>query len=180
MLPPGHVAAGFVTAEALLKATHANFTPVQTLQLLWWGAFFGFAPDLDSFVAFAIVKGWWYKPGTDSTIHRSLYSHIPIFWLVAGIIAFLAAPDVYWKYVAALLVLGSWSHFLLDSIDYGIMWLWPFNKEHWALRNRGIKKQIQAQGFFSYWFTLVKFYCRSWTFYCEIVIIVIALIIFVK
>ena len=51
------------------------------------------------------------------------------------------------------------------------MWLWPFNKELWAFKNRGIKvnKFFQLWGF---WITFLKFYITRVTFIFEIVIII--------
>jgi membrane-bound metal-dependent hydrolase YbcI (DUF457 family) len=175
MLPPGHVAGGFFTAAALLKIAKPDLPPEQLHQLLYWGMFFGFAPDLDNFAAFAKIHSWWYKKGVDNTIHRKFYSHIPVLWLIAGLLIYFLAAGTYIKYIGLLLWLGSWSHFILDSIDFGVMWLWPFNKEVWALRNRGIHKDIEAGSFISYWGNFLKVYVTRWTFYIEIVLLISAL-----
>lgn len=181
MLPPGHIAAGFLTAKALLKISHTQFPPSQTAQLLWWGAFFAFAPDLDSFVAFAKIKSFWFKQGSESVNHRKFYSHIPILWLLAGLLVYFFAATPYYKFVGLLLWLGSWAHFLLDSLDMpGIMWLWPFNKELWALKNRGVLPIIKGKNFFDYWINFIKFYIGSWTFYAEIIILITAIISYIK
>src|SRR5579864_7278991 len=121
MLPPGHVAAGYLVTKTLLNIAKPAVTAVQLNRLLWWGVFFSFAPDLDNFVAFAIVRGWWYKPGTDSSIHRRFYSHVPLLWLIPGLLIYLVATSPYVRYIGLLLWLGSWTHFILDSIDYGVM-----------------------------------------------------------
>jgi membrane-bound metal-dependent hydrolase YbcI (DUF457 family) len=178
MLPPGHVAAGFLTAQALLHLTKPELTSVQIQHLVYWSMFFSFAPDLDCFVAFAKLRSWWYKPGADGSIHRKFYSHVPLLWLVAALIFYAAAPTLYYKYAALMLLAGSWSHLVLDSIDGGIMWLWPFNSEVWALRNRGMKGDIQASGFFSYWVKMVRSYMTCWTFYAEVLILLVTLIIY--
>ena len=177
MLPPGHIAAGFLTAKVLLHFTHPQLTHAEQTNLLWWGMFFSFAPDLDNFVAFAKVKGWWYKPGTDNSIHRKFYSHIPILWLTAGLLIYFFASNVFVKEIGLLVWLGSWSHFILDSIDYGVMWLWPLNNEVWAIRNRGVKIQVPGNGFFQYWRNMVMLYTRSWTFYTELAILIVTIFI---
>jgi len=177
MLPPGHIAAGFLTAKALLYFAHPALTAAQQTHLLWWGIFFGLAPDLDNFVAFAKVKAWWYKPGVDNTIHRKFYTHLPILWLIAGLLTYFCAQSPYYKTFGLLVWLGSWSHLFLDSIDYGIMWLWPFNKEIWAINNRGVEVKIPAKSFFSYWFNFLKFYIASWTFSVEIALLILALFV---
>jgi membrane-bound metal-dependent hydrolase YbcI (DUF457 family) len=175
MLPPGHIAAGFLTAKALLHFSHGYLSASQQTHLLWWGMFFSFAPDLDNFVAFAKIHSWWYKPGMDNTIHRRFYSHLPILWLIAGLLIYFFSQSPYFKMFGLLLWLCSWSHFVLDSIEYGIMWLWPLNKEKWALKDRGVEKNISGKGFFSYWINYLKFYATRWTFYTEIIILMLAL-----
>ena len=178
MLPPGHIAAGYLTTYALLKVTHQNFSPEQTTQLLWWGALFGFLPDIDSFVAFAREKAFMVKNQKNN--HRKQFTHAPLLWFIFGMIVVLLAPNSYWRYVGLLLWLASWSHFLLDSIQYGIMWLWPFSNRIFALRDRERDFQIQDNSFFGYWSTFVKAYANTVSFYLEVLIILIALVIYFK
>jgi len=171
MLPPGHIAAGFLTSLAVVKLLKPDLSPVELQHMLYWGMFFGFSPDFDNFIAFAKVKAWWYKKDVDNGIHRKFYSHVPILWLVAGLAVYFASESVYWKQVGLLLWLGSWSHFILDSLEYGVMWLWPFNKELWALKDRGVSRGIPANSFIGYWISFLKYYITRWTFYCELLIL---------
>ncbi|MBI5530332.1 MAG: metal-dependent hydrolase [Candidatus Doudnabacteria bacterium] len=179
MLPPGHVAAGYLTAQALLKIVKPELPQAEINQLLWWGFFWGFAPDLDNFAAFLKVKSFYYNK-KDNSIHRQFYTHIPVLWLLAGLAVYFLAANAYWQMFGLLIWLGSWSHFLLDSIEYGVMWLWPFNKELWAFKNRGVKKQIDGESFFRYWTSFLKLYVTRLTFYIEIIILVCALVVFFK
>jgi len=179
MLPPGHVAAGYLVAEALLKFTKPALSSAELHQLVWWGVFFSFAPDLDNFLAFARVKSFYYYQ-KDNSIHRQFLSHVPLLWLIPGSLVYLFAPTLYLKYFGLMLWLGSWSHFLVDSIEYGVMWLWPFNREVWALKDRGVKKQIDGNSFFAYWVTFLKHYFTRLTFYAEILVIISAVIIFIS
>ena len=179
MLPPGHIAAGYLTAKALLHFTHQNLTAHQQNQLLLWGMLFGFIPDIDTFIAFAREKSFW-NVGEKNN-HRKFVTHAPIIWLVIGLIVLAVAPNVYWKDVGLLLWLGSWSHFLLDTIQYGIMWLWPFSKRVYAFKDRE-KQYINSSGsgFWRYWTGFVKSYGQSITFYCELIILISAIIIYFK
>ncbi len=178
MLPPGHISAGFLTAQALLKIIHPNLTSIELNQLLWWGMFFGFAPDLDTFVAFAKARAFIFLNKKD-TNHRKFYSHAPVLWLIAGIGIMLLAPTLYWKIVGLLLWLGSWSHFFLDSIQYGIMWLWPLSDKIYAFKDREIEMEIKDPTFFGYWWTFVKKYSKMLSFYLELIIIISAVIIYI-
>ncbi|MDE2311631.1 MAG: metal-dependent hydrolase [Patescibacteria group bacterium] len=169
-----------MAAEVLLKSTKPDLSAEQLRLLVWWGVFFSFAPDLDNFAAFAKIHAWWYKPGMDNTIHRKFLTHVPLLWLAAGLLIALAAPNTYVRYFGLMVWLGSWTHFALDSIDYGVMWLWPFNKKVWALRNRGIRPSVNGKNFFDYWWNFIKLYVKSWTFYAEVLILLITLIISTK
>jgi membrane-bound metal-dependent hydrolase YbcI (DUF457 family) len=178
MLPPGHIAAGFLTAKALLHFTHPNLNASQQTQLLWWGMFFGFAPDLDSFIVFAKEKSFTFR-NPEKNNHRRLTSHAPMLWMIVGLGVYFISRSEYFRILGLLLWLCSWSHFILDSIEYGIMWLWPFNKENWALKDRGVGEKIEGKNFFDYWLNFLKFYASSWTFYVEIVLL-ISVLFFIK
>ena len=178
MLPPGHIAAGFLAAKVLLHYSHQNFTSHQITQLLWWGAFFGFSPDLDVFYFFIrnktlLVAG---KESSNDS-HRSYISHAPILWLVAGLLIYFLAATPYVKFIGLLLWLGSWSHFLLDSIEYGIMWLWPLSNRIYALKNREVKAVVEEKGFVAHIWGFLKLYSVRVTFYVEILILGLAIYI---
>ena len=133
------------------------------------------------FVSFALARAWWYKPGVDSSMHRKFYTHIPILWLAAGLIIYFLSSDIYFKIFGLLVWVGSWTHFLLDSIEYGVMWLWPFNKEVWAVKDRGvIKRSVNANNFFGYWMSYLRYYVTRWTFFVEVLIILTTLIIYFR
>lgn len=178
MLPPGHLAAGYLTAKTLLYFSHQHFTELQQSSLVGWSLIFGVAPDLDMFYSFFKERG--YKViGEEKPQHRKYISHAPILWLIAGLLIYFFADSVYYKYIGLLFWLGSWSHFILDSFDYGIMWMWPFNKKIYSLRNR--EKNFPAiegtKNVVSYFINFLKHYRRVITFYLEIFIIVSAIII---
>ncbi len=175
MLPPGHIAAGFLTAKVLLNIVHPSLTADQQTQLLWWGMFFGFAPDLDTFVAFAKAKAFVFI-NKDETNHRKYYSHAPVLWLIAGLIVVAVAPNTYWRYVGLLLWLGSWSHFLLDTVQYGIMWLWPLSTKIYAFSDTEKKLNVVGIKFLDFWWSFVKLYSKTVSFYLEILIIIVSLI----
>jgi membrane-bound metal-dependent hydrolase YbcI (DUF457 family) len=180
MLPTGHIVAGYLTAFGLIKVIRPEFSQAEINQLYMWGMFWGFAPDLDVFYYFLknknfLVSGQEALKGS----HRKYYSHAPILWLIAGLSVYFLAGSVYVKMVGLLIWLGSWSHFLLDSIDYGIMWLWPFSSKVYALRNREVKFVIQERNFFKHSFKFLQAYSKFWTFYFEILIILLGILVLV-
>ena len=169
MLPPGHVAAGFLTAEALLKITKPELSFSQYRDLLYWGMFFGFAPDLDYFLAFAIQKAWTI-PDFEKNSHRRFLSHAPIMWLLVGLAIFFTAQTAFFKTFGLIVWLASWGHFLLDTIEFGIMWFWPVSTKKFYFIFRAEQKNHQLN-FVSFWWQAVKYYCSSVSFYFEVLLI---------
>ena len=179
MLPPGHIAAGFLTAKVLLEVTHPALSQAQQNQLLLWGMLFGFAPDLDFFYAFFKTKSLLIVGEKDVT-HRKFWSHAPILWLIAGLLIYFLSGSEYWKLVGLLVWLGSWSHFALDSIEYGIMWLWPLDKKVYAFKNREVRLVIPEKNVFKHSWQFLKIYSTTVTFYLELIIILSAIFIYLK
>ncbi len=180
MLPPGHIAAGYLTAYGLLKVLKPDLAPTEIHQLYLWGMFWGFVPDLDTFYYF-FRNGNWLVAGTEGLKknHRQYYSHAPILWLIAGLLVYFLVTSVYLKIVGLLIWLGAWSHFLLDSVEYGIMWLWPFSKKLYALKNREVKIVIEEKNFFKHCFLFIKLYAKRLSFWLVLLIIFCALIILI-
>ena len=178
MLPPGHIAAGYIVSNIFLKLSHPQLPLSDQNTLLLWGIFFSFAPDLDFFVAFNKTKS---LTISDDVNHRNMYSHAPIIWLVAGLIVVFYGwllDSVFVEMFGLLLWLGSWTHFVLDTIQYGIMWLWPWSKGLVALRDKGIKSNLPPSSFLRHWLNFLKFYVTKikLTFYLELIVIATAII----
>ncbi len=179
MLPPGHIAAGFLTAKALLNFVHPALTSQQHNHLLWWGMFFGFAPDIDMFYVFFRQRSMLVS-GNEKISHRKFISHAPILWLIAGLLIYFFSSSAYVKFIGLLLWLGSWSHFLLDSIYYGVMWLWPFSSKIYALKDREVRWTIYERSFFKHNWKFFILYTKKPLFYLEILIIIVAIVISTK
>ncbi len=141
--------------------------------------FFGAAPDLDLIYNFLKLKSYRIA-GKGAPSHRKYLSHAPILWLIAGLTVYFLAQDDYYRTFGLLIWLGSWTHFVLDSIDYGIMWLWPFSTKFYSLRNRQADVEIGGSSFIGYLWSFAKIYSKALTFYLEIIIIISALIIFMR
>lgn len=177
MLPPGHIAAGYLVSYGLLSISPFTFSANQTEILLLAGSFFGFAPDLDMFYAFSKAHGFTI-PGKHIN-HRRFITHAPLLWFLAAMLVVFFSRDPFVIYLGILIWLGSWSHFLLDSFNVGIMWLWPFSNELLATRNAGKKESNPVKGFFSHWIWMVNHYIKTSriTFCLEIVLILISVFI---
>lgn len=184
MLPPGHVAAGYLVSETALRAMHFKISNHQFQELVLWGAFFGFAPDFDFFIAFA--KAHAFKIDLSKANHRKFPSHAPLLWLIAGAVIYFFAKTDFGRAFGVILWLSSWSHFILDSA-WGIMWLWPFSTRLYPLpqkyyqdkilRAEAEEREENRKPFLNYWFDFAKnYYFGTLTGALEIIIIITALI----
>src|SRR5687767_1259299 len=180
MLPPGHIAAGYLAATALLQIAQPDFNPHQINLLVGLGAFFGFAPDLDVFVAFARAKR--FTVPDQSHNHRYFWSHSPLPWLIPSLAIYFLAADPFLKYAGLMIWAGSWSHFVLDSGSFGIMWLWPLSKKHFALGQPeyDLMGTDGSAKFFSYWIIFLRNWFKVYklSLSLELNLIVAALIVF--
>ncbi len=179
MLPPGHIAAGYLVAKTVLHFSPA-LPAVQRHWLLFWGAFFGFAPDLDMFYLFYRVKRL--TVTDDDPNHRELYTHAPVLWLIAGLSIFFLAVDPFWKIFGLLVWLGSWSHFLLDTIQHGVMWAWPVRRKPYAFIGGLVKSHLRPIGFWNFWVQFIRFYATEMavSFWIDVGIITAALVFFFR
>lgn len=181
MLPPGHIAAGYLTAYSLLRLVGYNFDIQQTNQLLFWGMFFGFVPDMDMFIAFIRVRG--FSINANKSDHRKFITHAPLVWLAAGLAVYFLTSSPFTKFIGLMILVGVGSHLFLDTLQYGIMWLWPFSKRLYAFKDRGEKitqPSSEYRGFFSYWLEFARLYMTKvkLSFYFEIAIIITAILVY--
>ena len=174
MLPPGHAAAGYLTAWWLLKILKPELTLQETNQLLAWGAFIGFSPDLDMFYSFFKQRSF-LASHIKTPIHRKFFSHAPILWAAAGCLVYFLAHSEYYRIFGLLVWLSSWSHFFLDSLEFGITWLWPLSGRLFGVWAVGERSGIEETKFFRHTLLILKNYARRPSFYLEILIIFIAL-----
>ncbi len=179
MLPTGHIAAGYLTGYALLKFAHPNLTPIESQHLVIWATFFGFAPDIDVFFVFFKTSSL-LVAGDEKVNHRKYFTHTPILWLIPGLLIYFLGANVYIKFIGLALWLGSWSHFLLDSIEHGVMWFWPLSHKAYALKNRDVRLVIPEKNFIKHSWQFLKIYSKRLSFYLEVLIILTALIIYFR
>lgn len=175
MLPTGHIAAGYLVAEAVLLVLKPELNPAEKNQILFWGAFFAFVPDMDMFYAFYKAKG--FTLPRKEVNHRFYLTHRPLVWLAVSASLYPFAVDSVFAQTFLLMVwLGTWSHFILDSFKVGVMWLWPLNSTYYAFKSPGQREEGPNVGFFDYWFWFLGFYRKSnpTTFYLEILILLTA------
>ena len=229
MVLPGHIAGGYLAANAILTfspiaASLTTFSQSEIFALYLIGILAGEIPDIDllwfylenRFMSSPRRRGSSVEPqtsdfdntleprlrGDDSKSHRDHITHAPFFWLVICALISLfgyifASPFVI--YAGLLILTGTWTHFIFDSIELGISWLWPFSHKKFALFNGSLPKlhpnnfetgpgpiqtqvQVQSQiGGFSYYWKFVRGeYLRSATFYAEVLVVLVALVVLMR
>lgn len=178
MLPPGHIAAGYLTAKIITSIYGSDLTQEQQHIIHAIGAFTGFAPDLDMFYAFSRV-GRFIQP-MHKVNHRKFFTHTPLFWIIIGLIVKLFIPGTFGTVVALVTTLGAFSHLLFDSILYGIMWLYPFSKNNYSLLGKGSHGSYSEHSFLGFWFGFLGDYVQRMKpiFYTEILLLITATFLF--
>jgi membrane-bound metal-dependent hydrolase YbcI (DUF457 family) len=181
MILPGHLAAGYLTATAIVKIMKPEIDPAHLNYLIVLGTFFGMIPDLDAFWVFYKNKRFVFKD--EAIDHRSFLSHVPLLWMIVCVVliaVFSITDDEYMKYASVILTISVLSHFILDSIQVGIMWFWPFSKRKYALKDENANNIIHGKHFLGYWIKFVELYATkmSVTFWAEVALTVAGLITF--
>ena len=107
--------------------------------------------------------------------HRHYITHAPLFILALSAIGFVLG----FQPLAIMFLFGAWSHYILDSFGYGVQWLWPFKKDLYSFINTGDKINVSGDEFLQYWTNFVKAYLRRPEPYLEVLVIIIAIIVFI-
>lgn len=176
MLPPGHLAGGYLATIAVLRSFGV---PLEgNAGLVAFGLFCSIAPDFDFVFAFVKTRSLTIDPVRAN--HRKYYTHRPLVWLALAVPIMLNGGDQL-RIWAALLLVGSWTHFLLDSIQYGVMWLWPFSDRLIAWRDVGKDFLIPDRRFAAFWKSFLAAYLREFrlTAIVEGVLIGVAIVVFI-
>lgn len=140
MILPGHIGAGYLIGYAVLEAARSYVAvsggPITTAQvkaILIIAAALGSAPDVDGLLH--LLRNRTVSP--DGLIaHRSYPTHAPLPWLVLGLSVWIVGRIVSSPFtcVSGLLIwLCPWSHLALDSLEGGVVWLWPFSDRRYAV-----------------------------------------------
>ncbi len=175
MLLPGHIAFGYLASKAAL---HSIDLPAHEADIaLLIGVISSVAPDLDLLYFFLRKRSLKLQ---DDSSHRTLLSHAPLLWLASAIALALFGQSEFWIAVGLAIWAGSWSHFAGDSIEYGIMWLWPFSKRQFSLRKISEAGPSEKSLPRFYWRYFCDIYARNWTFWMEVTIICLAIFILTK
>lgn len=179
MLPPGHLAAGYLATKLSIQALLPLYPQADQLKFWIVGIASSFFVDLDVFVTFLKIG----RPvsGTKGVNHRMDFTHAPSLHVSIALIGFvlsilISSSDL--QLYAILYCIGTLTHFILDSTYYGIMWAWPFSHKLYALRNAGVDSELPQRSVLAYWKTYFGLYIRKVEFYIELLFLIIAIYYF--
>ena len=181
MVLPGHLAGGYLAARAVLFLTHASFPPGQTTALLAIGTLAGELPDID--LVFFYFEHTSDKPEKIAS-HRDYITHVPLFWLAVSLVISsfgLLGHSAFIGYLGLMILAGTWSHFLLDSIAHGVRWLYPFTGKRFCLRERPHICLPEREGTLAHhWHYMRSHYVKNISFYAEILIVIAAICVLIR
>jgi hypothetical protein len=191
MVLPGHLAGGYLASLALLSALHPALSPEQIQALLVVGTLAGELPDID-LLFFNIAHRNHHKAHNSQTEHadkkdptqnhRDYITHMPSFWLSLCVFVALAGKiggSIFIEYTGIALLAGTWSHLILDSIEYGILWLAPWSKKNYALSKKSVASEVvhRPGSLMQHFHFIITTYWKSYTIWLEFVISFLALIV---
>ena len=174
MLIFGHIAFGDIVSLFLAKILHISSSSPHYNILLMIGVIASIIPDLDNFILFYKYKSL--KLQKDDS-HRRYIPHTPLFWIIISVLVYIISPNDLIKYSSFFILAGSLSHLVGDSIEYGIVWFWPFSKKQYLIHKIPQENFKENEPLLSYyWKFFSRIYVKNWTFYVELIVILLALI----
>ncbi len=180
MVLPGHLAGGYLAAQLVLAIGHPAFSGPEVAALSLIGILAGELPDID--LVWLNLQHRRHASGvrkhTPTTNHREYITHVPFFWLIVSFLVVTlgaVADSMFTQYVGWIILAGTWSHFLLDSIEHGVPWLSPFSHKRFCLKDKPEVPLNNKPGTLaSHWEFITKHYTKNITFFAEILIVVVA------
>ena len=180
MVLPGHIAGGYLVAEALIALTNPGIvlTGNEVLALTLIGTIAGEFPDIDLFRFTAEEKSGKRKVEN----HREYVTHAPIFWLLFSTLICgigLLTDSLFMTYLGIFVLGGAWSHLFLDSIEYGVRWFWPYSNKRFAMMKDGPAHKVTKKPgtLKAHWEYISTTYLKTWTIWAELALTLIAIVI---
>lgn len=126
----GHLPLGYVVSQRPIRHEAKNSGSIPTRYRVAILCFFSLFPDIDLFFTYFFNA---------SESHRNFITHTPIFYLMIwAILAFIAkkTKKKNLRAIADLAIAGVFlGHLLPDSLNAGILWLWPLSDRLFGLRS---------------------------------------------
>ena len=147
-----HLPVGYSVTHAVIKKFKLKFSwPWLSL-----GMFAAVLPDFG--IIYQLFSGRLYES------HRYYITNLPVFYLTVFIIIVIVNCFIHkrWLTYANYLIFANiFVHLLLDTVYYGIRWLWPFYPKLIAIYNTAGNGGFRVDNYFHHWY-----------WYLEIVIVI--------
>jgi inner membrane protein len=155
----GHLPAGYILTKKLQHYFEYS-------QYLWVGLLASILPDFDILY---IIHTYFFYDKIES--HHNYWTHIPFFWLVAALIilvAFTIKKRGNYRLISLFFFCNIILHIFLDFLTGGkIKWFYPLSDKSFSL--------FEGPALYRLWIFPIR-----WTLSFEIILILWALIIFMK
>lgn len=149
----GHLPAGYILTKKLQN--RFNFK-----KYLWIGLVASIFPDLDIF--------YFYFVDNRQTLHHEYWIHLPFYWLMIAIIAFVIVGIINRKeYLIAFYFFFSniFLHLLLDTMTGKVEWLYPFSKTAFYFFDVPTVYNFWVYNFIFHWTFLFELAFLFWAVY---------------
>ena len=179
MLWIGHLALGYLATKLFLVNSLLTLSTSEINILILLGMLAALLPDLDLIPFFLKHRSMKLQKNKS---HRRIWSHAPLLWAFILIIGAFFTTSTFAFFICLAILIGSWSHFIGDSIEYGVYWLWPFSSQKFYLHKARGTEPLEKETSVTHYYTtfIKKVYIKNWTFYIEILIIIAALALFLS
>jgi len=145
----GHIPVAYFTTYYVMKKNNLLWQ----WQWLALGIFSAVLPDLDFF--YQIFTNELYLS------HRYLITHLPFFYLIALVILIIIScfyRKKWFKYAIIIVFVNIFVHLLVDTMFYGIRWLWPFSKDLIGVYNINGSGGIIVANYFHHWYWYLEIF----------------------
>ena len=184
MIFPGHIAGGYLVTKLVIAVASAHRLAVpadQASTLIATGIIAGYLPDID--MVFYLLRSRFSTVPPKNQSHRNYITHAPLFWFAISFFVLgvgWIGSSAFTTLLGWILFAGTGSHFLFDSIEYGIMWLWPFSTRRFAFRKYLYQPEIIAPtGTIAHYLEeFTKVWNKRLTFVLEVLVVIAALLVF--
>ena len=108
------------------------------------------APDFDML--------WFYLVDQGQTHHHRFWPHIPLVWagIAVLVLPLIAITARRWLAPAAAFLGAVMMHLVLDTVNGGIMWLWPFSDRLVTLVTVPATRSNWVLSFLTHWSVLAE------------------------
>jgi len=133
---------------------------------------FGLVPRNLSYLSLLVLCS--IIPDTDvvlSSMHREQITHSLAFWMLISIVAVAASPSA-WIVIPPFLL-----HLFLDTLDWGVMIMYPFSRKKYGLKLAGKGTEVKSESLSLY---VKEYLSRPILLYAEIGLMVLSLILLVS